>query len=71
MKADNSSTALLQPTRLGYGTSTRRNPNPVYGKLRVPLPEKNAGVQKSGGKHMFMFFKDRKDLILQHPVSDG
>ena len=34
-------------------------------------PPKKARVQKSGGKHMFMFFIDRKGMILQHQVPDG
>lgn len=36
----------------------------------TPPPTK-ARLQKSGGKHMFMFFMDRKGMILQHQIPDG
>lgn len=34
-------------------------------------PPKKARVQKSAGKHMFIFFMDRHGMILQHRVPDG
>ena len=34
-------------------------------------PPKKARVQKSAGKHMFIFFMDRHVMILQHRVPDG
>ncbi|XP_052805336.1 uncharacterized protein LOC128234837 [Mya arenaria] len=39
-------------------------------KIPGTPPPKKARVQKSGGKHMFMFFMDRKGMILQHQVPD-
>ena len=40
-------------------------------KTPATPPPKKARLQKSGGKHMFMFFMDRKGMILQHQVPDG
>ncbi|MES9881797.1 MAG: hypothetical protein ABW185_13045 [Sedimenticola sp.] len=34
-------------------------------------PPKKARVSKSGGKHMFVFFMDRKGMILCHAVPEG
>ena len=34
-------------------------------------PPKKARVNKSGGKHMFIFFLDRQGMILQHRVPVG
>ena len=34
-------------------------------------PPKKARVNKSGGKHMFIFFMDRKGMLLQHRVPAG
>jgi len=42
----------------------------VWKTLRTPPPKK-ALVQKSAGKHMFIFFMDRHGMILQHRVPDG
>lgn len=42
----------------------------VWKTPRTP-PIKKARVQKSAGKHMFIFFMDRHGMILQHRVPDG
>jgi len=42
----------------------------VWKSPRTPPPKK-AQVQKSAGKHMFIFFMDRHGMILQHRVPDG
>jgi hypothetical protein len=34
-------------------------------------PPKKARVQKSGGKHMFVFFMDRRGMLLQHRIPEG
>lgn len=34
-------------------------------------PPKKARVQRSSGKHMFVFFMDRQGMLLQHRVPDG
>lgn len=42
----------------------------VWKTPRTPPPKK-ARVQRSAGKHMFIFFMDRRGMILQHRVPDG
>ena len=34
-------------------------------------PPKKARVNKSGGKHMFVFFMDRRGMLLIHQVPEG
>jgi len=34
-------------------------------------PPKKAQVQKSVGKHMFVFFMDRRGMLLQHRIPEG
>lgn len=42
----------------------------VWKTPRTPPPKK-ARVSKSGGKHMFVFFMDRRGMLLVHRVPDG
>lgn len=42
----------------------------VWKTPRTPPPKK-AKVNKSGGKHMFVFFMDRRGMLLQHQIPDG
>ena len=40
-------------------------------KTPITPPPKKARVCKSGGKHMFVFFMDRRGMLLMHIVPDG
>jgi hypothetical protein len=42
----------------------------VWKTPRSP-PQKKVRVQKSGGKHMFVFFMDRLGMQLQHCIPEG
>ena len=42
----------------------------VWNRSGSPPPEK-ARVTKSGGKHMFIMFCNRRGMILQHAVPKG
>ena len=57
-------------TWLRHFDSETKAMSSVWKTPRTPPPKK-ARVQKSAGKHMFIFFMNQHGMILQHRVPDG
>lgn len=60
----------LDETWLWHYDPESKAQSSVWKTPQTPPPRK-AKVQKSGGKHMYLFLMDRKGMILQHQIPDG